>query len=161
MRRNHAGQTLRRKQLDRVFRSVSNLPTLTVPPGGWLKAIRQAMGISISQLASRANLDPSTIRGAEIREASGSITIEKLRSLAASLDCDLVYALVPRRGTLEETLRARAIVVAQALVGPVQHTMTLESQAVSQEQYQEQVKELAEELVRTLSPELWATEIRE
>jgi predicted DNA-binding mobile mystery protein A len=150
---------LRRKQLDRAFQSLSSLRTLSVPPGGWLRAIRQSLGMSASQLAARVDLDPSTIRAAEGREAAGSITLETLARLAASLDCDVKYVLLPRRGTLEATLRARALAVAELLVGSVQHTMSLEAQAIDAEQRQEQVRELAEELIRTQSPELWSPEI--
>jgi len=150
---------LRRKQLDRLFHSLAPLRTTPAPTGGWLRAIRRALGMSTYQVAARVGLDASTIRGAEIREAAGSISLETLRKMAASLDCDVVYALVPRRGTLDEALRARAHAVAEVLVGTVEHTMALEAQGLAAEQRQEEIRELAEELIRTQSPELWATEV--
>jgi predicted DNA-binding mobile mystery protein A len=159
MRPTRQALTLRRKQLDRLLRSTTDLEKLSIPPGGWLRAIRQALGMSSYQLASRAGLEQSTVRDAEAREATGGITLGNLRKLAANLECDLVYALVPRHGTLEETLRARALAVAQVMVGSVQHTMNLEAQEIGAEQHREMIQELAEELMQSQSRELWTTAI--
>jgi len=52
-----------------------------------------------------------------------------LRSEANALDCDLVYAFVPRAGSLQETIKDRARAEAKARVLGVEHSMALESQA--------------------------------
>ncbi len=111
--------------------------------------------MSTYDLARLARLDPSTIRATEGREANGAVTLETLRRLAGQLDCDLAYFLLPRQGTLEETLQARALKVAEALVEPVHHTMSLEAQSLAEDARREQIRELAVEMVHSQSAEIW------
>jgi hypothetical protein len=75
--------------------------------------------------------------------------------VADALDCDVVYAVVPRAGTVEAQLNQRARLVARRIVKGVTHTMALESQAPEPEHVEQQIDDLAQELVRTLAPELW------
>ena len=49
--------------------------------------------------------------------------------LAAALDCELVYALVPRQGTMQGLLESRARAQATQRVLQVEHSMALEDQA--------------------------------
>ena len=65
----------------------------------------------------------------EKAEAEDRITLKSLRAYANALDCDLVYAFVPRADTLQELVDARARAAAKANVLGVEHTMALENQA--------------------------------
>ena len=66
----------------------------------------------------------------EKAEAEDRITLKSLRALADALDCDLVYALVPRAGSLDDLMRDRARAQAKKNVLGVEHSMALEDQAV-------------------------------
>src|SRR3984957_17846674 len=77
------------------------------PPKGWIRAIRQSLGMSSSELATRMGVGQSTISGLERSELRGSIKLDTLRRAARALDCDLVYYLAPR-GTLEDVAMAQA-----------------------------------------------------
>ena len=119
---------LRSKQLDRALaplRSV-NVPR---PPKGWIRAIREALGLSSAQLAERMKANRSLIVQQEKAEADDRITLKSLRAFANALDCDLVYAFVPRAGSLQELVDARARATAKTNVLGVEHTMALENQA--------------------------------
>jgi len=62
------------------------------------------------QLGVRIQLSISTIDKLERSEERGAITLASLDRLAAGLDCELVYALVPTRGrTIDEMVRERAV----------------------------------------------------
>ena len=63
-------------------------------------------------------------------EAEDRITLKSLRTLANALDCDLVYALVPRAASLEDLMSNRARIQAKKNVLGVEHSMALEDQAV-------------------------------
>jgi predicted DNA-binding mobile mystery protein A len=65
----------------------------------------------------------------EKAESEDRITLKSLRSYADALDCDLVYAFVPRADTLQELTDRRARAAAKANVLGVEHTMALENQA--------------------------------
>jgi predicted DNA-binding mobile mystery protein A len=65
----------------------------------------------------------------EKAEADDRITLKSLRAFANALDCDLVYAFVPRAGNLQELVDARARAAAKTNVLGVEHSMALENQA--------------------------------
>jgi predicted DNA-binding mobile mystery protein A len=62
-------------------------------------------------------------------EAEDRITLKSLRTVANALDCDLVYALVPRASTLQHLIENRARAEAKDRVLGVEHSMALEDQA--------------------------------
>jgi predicted DNA-binding mobile mystery protein A len=66
----------------------------------------------------------------EKAEAEDRITLKSLRTAANALDCDLVYALVPKAGTMEDLIENRARAQARKQVLGVEHSMALEDQAV-------------------------------
>jgi predicted DNA-binding mobile mystery protein A len=67
------------------------------PTKGWLRAVRQALGLTQSQMAKKLGMSQQAYANIEVREQKEKITIETLRRAACALDCDLVYALVPRK----------------------------------------------------------------
>jgi predicted DNA-binding mobile mystery protein A len=101
-----------------------------VPPRGWLRAIREALGMTPKALGERMGVSRTRVNALEKAEASGATTLNSLRQAAAALDCVLVYALVPR-SSLEETLRRQAERQADAELARLDHTMHLENQALS------------------------------
>jgi predicted DNA-binding mobile mystery protein A len=77
------------------------------PRNGWIRAIRTALGMTGSELASRMGVSQSTIVGLERSEAQGTIKLKTLQKAASALDCDVFYYLAPRT-TLEESVREQA-----------------------------------------------------
>lgn len=126
--RDHFRQ-LRSQQLDRALAPLrsSQLPR---PPKGWIRAIREALGVSSGELAERMQTNRSLVVQQEKAEAEDRITLKSLRTLANALDCDLVYALVPRAASLEDLMSNRARIQAKKNVLGVEHSMALEDQAV-------------------------------
>jgi predicted DNA-binding mobile mystery protein A len=125
--RDHFRQ-LRSQQLDRALAPLhsSQFPR---PPKGWIRAIREALGVSSGELAERMRTNRSLVVQQEKAEAEDRITLKSLRTFANALDCDLVYAFVPRTDTLQELVHARARAAAKTNVLGVEHTMALENQA--------------------------------
>lgn len=126
-----------------------------VPPrGGWLRAVREALGMSTAQLAARLGVAQQAIVNFERNEAAGKITLQSLQRVAQALDCRVVYAVVPNK-PLAQMRRARALTLADQLVRPVAHSMKLEAQGVSDKETQRQRKELADEILRGSTRKLW------
>lgn len=119
---------LARKQLDKRLAPLRTIK-LALPPRGWLRAIREALGMTTRQLAARMKVAPSRISAIEKAEVSGTTTLKTLREAAAALDCTFVYAFVPNK-PLEEILRDRAAQKAALDVARLDHTMRLENQAL-------------------------------
>jgi predicted DNA-binding mobile mystery protein A len=118
------------------------------PPGrGWIKAIREALGMSTAQLATRLGVRQPSIVDLERSEEKGSIQLATLRRVAEALDCNLVYALVPNQ-PLEMTIRARARALLRRRRGPIEHTMLLEAQDVAGTVTERQI----DDIIRETSP---------
>jgi predicted DNA-binding mobile mystery protein A len=111
------------------------------PPKGWIRAIRDALGISSQQLARRASVRSSqSIDDWEKTEANDSIQLKTLRRAAEAMDCILVYALVPKT-SLEDAVRSRARKIAMRDLGRVAHTMRLEDQGTDDSDSEAQIDE--------------------
>lgn len=123
--------TLAAQQLDRRFSEIrEGLRAAERPSRGWIKAIREALGMTTAQLAKRMEVPQPRIAELEKREAGRIVTLRSLESAAAALDCQLVYILVPN-GSLEGRINARAEAVADLHLSAVDQTMLLEKQGVS------------------------------
>jgi predicted DNA-binding mobile mystery protein A len=118
-----------RRHLDARVNAKAPLEGLVRPPRGWIKAIREALGMTTAQLARRMQISQPAIVLLEQSEASGRVKMETLQRAAAALNCRLVYALVPDE-PLETIVRERARLIAAQQLGTVEHTMRLENQAV-------------------------------
>jgi len=124
------------------------------PSRGWLKLIREALGRTERQQAQRLGISGATLHKSEQSEAEDRISLGQLRKLADGLDCELVYALVPRR-PLTDVVQERARAIAMEEVGSVAHTMDLEDQRPGSERLRKQVERRTEELLRDRWSDLW------
>lgn len=145
-----------RRQLDKRLNTLRNA-SFARPPRGWIKAIREALGMTTKQLAGRIGVGQSRAVDIEKGEMSGSITLDSLARAAHALDCELVYALVPRK-PLETMVEERATEVAIRSVKAMRHTMALEDQSLDEADEQGQVKQLAKRMVERSGSRLWADE---
>jgi predicted DNA-binding mobile mystery protein A len=146
--------TLRLEQLQAVLDAYAVLRAKRPPLRGWLKEIREAMGKTERQQAARLGVTGAALHKSEQSEADERITLGQLRKVADSLDCDLVYALVPRK-PLTAVVQERATQLAKEEVYGVAHTMSLEDQRPTDERIQKQVTRRAEELLRGKWSKLW------
>jgi predicted DNA-binding mobile mystery protein A len=119
---------LARKNLDRRLEPLRAEP-LIAPPSGWIKAIREALGMTAEQLARRMGVVQSRVSTLEKAERTGTPSLKTLREAAEAMDCVLVYAIVPRT-SLDEILRDQAAKKADVELARHHHTMRLENQAM-------------------------------
>lgn len=150
---------LRIRQLDERLMPLRNLNQATTPRGGWLKAIRSGLGMSTSQLATRLQVTRQAVADQERREVDGTITLAAIRKAARALGCDVYYAVVPRR-PLRDMVRTQARHVAERRLRGVAHSMRLEEQSVPDDEFERQVDDLADRLVRDLPRDLWSEPAR-
>jgi len=143
-----------RRQLDRQLEAVFEMAT-PVPPRGWVRAIRSALGMTMRQMASRMDGSASAVAAIEANEASGALTLRRLRAAAEALDCEVFYVLVPKSGSLEATLRRRAEAVAQGAVRHADRHMRVEDQGVDEPRLREHVDDLVADLLREPPARLW------
>jgi predicted DNA-binding mobile mystery protein A len=143
-----------RRQLDATLAKFSEVGRLQLPAKGWIRAVREALGMSGKQLAGRLQVSQPRVFKLEQDEPAGALTLRTMRQVAEALDCVFVYALVPR-SSLEETVRTQARAVAAERLQRVFHTMLLEAQGLSTEEQQASLDAAIEELVRETPKDLW------
>lgn len=132
--------SLAAQQLDRRFNEIREaLREAERPSRGWVKAIREALGMTTAQLATRMGVAQPRVAELEKREAARAVTLHSLERAAEALDCQLVYLLVPR-GSLEDRINARAEAVAEFHLSAVDHTMRLEQQGVNDAKRRDSMK---------------------
>lgn len=141
------------EQLDRTLAPWRSLSRLR-PSGGWLRAVRQALGMTTRQLAKSVGVTQAAVVDAERSEAKGDITLATLRRYATALDCEVSYALVPKR-PLQELVEERADHIARDQVLRVRHSMALEDQSTSKEHFEREIAELRRKLLEGKRSRLW------
>lgn len=121
---------LMREQLDRKLKKLSILLSPDLPDRGWVKLIRESLGMSGQELADRVGLDQSNISRLENSELSGEAKLSSLRKIAEGLNMKFVYGFVPK-DSLESIVRDQAQKIAKERMAKVSHTMLLEAQELS------------------------------
>ena len=147
-------EALARKHLERRLAPLRKTNDLTRPARGWIKAIREALGMTSAQLGRRVGVSQSRVTRIEKDEVEEAITLKTLRRIAEGLNCTLVYALVPNQ-PLDDIVRARAHTVADEQIAPSDHTMKLENQALDASDLQSERERLVNELVAGDPRNLW------
>ncbi|MGD9170025.1 MAG: mobile mystery protein A [Candidatus Thiodiazotropha sp.] len=143
-----------RRQLDKRLSILSDVDRLARPPYGWIKAIREALGMTTTQLGKRLGVSQPRVVKIEKAEKEGAITLDSLERTAQALDCRLVYALVPRK-PLGDLVTERAKTIAKKRLETTGHSMKLEAQGVGADDENEQLKNLMNKIVAQGGSVLW------
>jgi predicted DNA-binding mobile mystery protein A len=142
-------------QLDSKLRVFVSAKEPFSPPGGWLRAIRTALGIPRRSVAKRLGITEQTLQGIENREIEGKVTLRTLRETAAAMDLELVYGFAPRDGSLKAYIRRKSNEAAKKIVLRTAHTMSLEDQSISDKRIKAAMKEKTQELESKMPSFLW------
>jgi predicted DNA-binding mobile mystery protein A len=142
------------RHLDQRFKALRPLARNPRPSKGWIRAIRDALGMTSAQLAHRIGVSQPRVIELEKSEASGTVTLNTLQRAAEALGCRLVYALVPDK-SLEETVLERANQLAQQKLTAVQQTMRLEDQSVRSKKANDDVRRQFVEVLLKHPARLW------
>ncbi len=146
---------LRLRQMEEVLGPFRKLMNTQKPRSGWVRSIREALGMTNVQLARRLGRKaPQTVEDMQENEITETIKLRTLRELADALDCRLVYALVPVK-PLDEIRHDRARVLATRLLRTVSHSMKLENQGVSAQEEERQLERQIQKLLSGSPKKLW------
>lgn len=146
---------LQLQQLNEKLAQLTDLQHVIVPPIGWIKAIRNGIGMSMEQLGKKLSITKQGVMDIENREKEGAITIKSMQEIAKAMDMKLVYGFVPNEGDLEQMIETRAIEIAKKIVERTSNTMKLEDQANSKERIEKAIKERASEIINNTPKILW------
>lgn len=146
---------LRRAQLDRAFNESLRGLSLGRPKSGWIREIREALGMSMADLALRLGVIKQRIERIEKDEIAGRLTIETLAKAAEALNCEFIYFLRPKE-SLQATVKKQAFKTARAIAANVETSMKLEDQGTSIKAQNDLIESLAEELLAKGDRRIWS-----
>jgi predicted DNA-binding mobile mystery protein A len=143
-----------RQQLDDRLKSLKNLAETGMPEQGWIKSIREALGMSSRQLGKKAGIDQSRISRLENAEKAGELKLSSLQKIAKGLNMKLVYGFVPE-DSLEQLLRTHARKIALKRMKRLNETMRLEKQALSSESQEKALNNMIDKILIEQPKDFW------
>jgi predicted DNA-binding mobile mystery protein A len=158
MKLNKAALHKQRQALDLRLQKWHSTTSDPIPRRGWLRAIRESLGITARQLASRTGTDMASVLRLEEREVKQTASLQALEKAARAMGCKLVYAIVPESSagnSLEKLLEEKALATAREISKSVGHSMRLEKQGVAPKETESQIQNLANELKQNLDSKIW------
>lgn len=128
-----------REVLDRRAATMKPVSQYTTPRSGWVRAVREALGMSAADLGRLMGVSRASVRSLEKNELSGSIQLSTLKRAAEAMGCTLIYALVPNE-SLDATVRREAHSILREQWLHVNQSMALEDQATRMTRAEEQAQ---------------------
>ncbi len=141
-----------RLRLDKRLSAFKPESHFAVPPRGWIRAIRDALGMPAFRLGTQLSMTQQGVGEMEKSEKYGTIQLKTLRQAAEVLDCTLVYAFVPN-SSLEDTVQTRAREIARKELARIGHTMDLEAQGLTEDEREAQIDDYVREHIN--ERDLW------
>ena len=143
------------EQLDQKLESFKGSAMILVPTKGWVNTIRTTLNMTREQLGAKLKMTKGAIQKIEEREASGQITINKLKDVGQALDLKFVYGFVPNDGSFDNLISIKAEKLARKIVMRTNQNMKLENQGIGDEKINKTIKDLANEIKREVRKSLW------
>lgn len=143
------------QQLNEKMVQLAGMQNVIVPPIGWIKAIRNGIGMSMEQLGKKLSITKQGVMDMEKREKEGAITIKSMQEIAKAINMQFVYGFIPDGGSLEQMIEMRALEMATKIVERTSTTMKLEDQVNSKERIEKAIKERAVEIINKTPKILW------
>jgi predicted DNA-binding mobile mystery protein A len=145
-----------RRTLDRRLAPMLAVGATPPPRSGWVRAVRESLGLTAAQLAQRLRVTATAIVDLEKREPLGKVSLETLERTVRAMGCRLVYGVVPAAAdSFDAMVDAQALRAATRLAKRTTHSMHLEKQDVEGDETEAQVNDLARALKDKLSSTMW------
>ena len=139
-----------------VDNAAANLIGLKLPPEGWLRTVRSALGMSGAEVARKLGVTRARVAAAERDELDGGISLKSMQAMAEAMGCRFVYAIIPPSGHIEDLILAQARKKALAIVGLTSTHMALEDQKLPDATIAQEVERLTREIARERPSDFWS-----
>ena len=143
------------EQLDQKLAHFKDAGMVLVPQKGWVNTIRTTLNMTREQLGNKLDLTQGAIQKIEEREATGQITINKLKDVGNALNMKFIYGFIPKDGTIESLINLKAEKLARKIVLRTNQNMKLEDQGISEDKIVHSINDLANEIKREMRKSLW------
>jgi predicted DNA-binding mobile mystery protein A len=143
-----------REQLDKKLVFLRDFAAVGMPSRGWIKTIREALGLSAAQLGKRSGLHQSRVSRLENAEQDGDLKLSSLQKIAKALNMKLVYGFLPQE-TLETMVRNQARRIALKRLKTLDNTMRLEKQALPEDEQEKALEDMIEKILIDPPKDFW------
>ncbi len=143
------------EQLDQKLTNFKDAGMVLVPQKGWVNTIRTTLNMTRDQLGTKLDLTKGAIQKIEEREATGQITINKLKDVGNALNMKFIYGFIPKDGTIESLINLKAEKLARKIVLRTNQNMKLEDQGIGDKKISKTIKDLTDEIKREMKKSLW------
>jgi len=126
---------LLRRSYQKKFNALKNT-IIESPPQGWLKTIREFLGMTTTQLAKKINVAQPRVINLEKNEKNTKIST--MERIADALNCDFVYAFIPREN-IDDIIYNQAKKKALKILSKVHTNMSLENQLADSDELVEDI----------------------
>ena len=148
-------EALQNEQLEADLVPLRQAGEVRRPNRGWIRAIREGLGMTNVQLAKRMKIRASqSIEDMQKAEQDETIQIRTLRKLAGAMGCRFVYAIVPPK-PVAQMRRDRARVMAERIVKRTAHSMRLEAQGIDEAGEKREIESLIAQILADDPKVLW------
>lgn len=137
------------RALDKKTFDLKSAKNIVPQPSGWIKTVREAIGMTVSQLATRLGVTQPRITKMESNE--DNLKLSTMKKAAEAMNCEFVYYFKPRT-TFQNLVDEQAQKKAAEVLKTVNVNMALENQEIAED---EAVKDFASDLINTKIKQIW------
>ena len=142
-------RVLQIRALDKKTFDLKSAKNIVPQPSGWIKTVREAIGMTVSQLAARLGVTQPRITKMESNE--DNLKLSTMKKAAEAMNCEFVYYFKPRT-TFQNLVDEQAQKKAVEVLKTVNVNMSLENQEIAED---EAVKDFASDLINTKIKQIW------
>ena len=142
-------RVLQIRALDKKTSDLKSAKNIVPQSSGWIKTVREAIGMTVSQLAARLGVTQPRITKMESNE--DNLKLSTMKKAAEAMNCEFVYYFKPRT-TFQNLVDEQAQKKAAEVLKTVNVNMALENQEIAED---EVVKDFASDLINTKIKQIW------
>ena len=142
-------RVLQIRALDKKTSDLKSAKNIVPQSSGWIKTVRKAIGMTVSQLAARLGVIQPRITKMESNE--DNLKLSTMKKAAEAMNCEFVYYFKPRT-TFQNLVDEQAQKKAAEVLKTVNVNMALENQEIAED---EAVKDFASDLINTKIKQIW------
>ena len=135
--------------MDKKIFDLKSAKNIVPQSSGWIKTVREAIGMTVSQLAARLGVTQPRITKMESNE--DNLKLSTMKKAAEAMNCEFVYYFKPRT-TFQNLVDEQAQKKAAEVLKTVNVNMALENQEIAED---EAVKDFASDLINTKIKQIW------
>ena len=142
-------RVLQIRALDKKTSDLKSAKNIVPQSSGWIKTVREAIGMTVSQLAARLGVTQPRITKMESNE--DNLKLSTMKKAAEAMNCEFVYYFKPRT-TFQNLVDEQAQKKAVEVLKTVNVNMALENQEIAEDKA---VKDFASDLINKKIKQIW------